>query len=97
MASNKLFRIKVNVDNDIEQVICKMGNQQCTVIKFNNNDKLIVYLNNYATEMSAGFYLQHFNLLLDNSDKIKRIIGVMAQQASQLFDLIYVFCCFEHG
>ena len=71
MASNKLFRIKVNVDNDIEQVICKMGNQQCTDIKFNNGE-LVVYLNNYATEMSAGFYLQHFNLLLDNSDKIKK-------------------------
>ena len=85
MASNKAFRVKVNEAHDIEQVIFKMGTQQCVVLKFNNNDELVAYLNNYATEMSAGFYIQQFNHMIDNADKIKRIVAVMAHQVGQLF------------
>ena len=91
MTSNKIFRIKVKVDNDIEQILCKMGTQQCTVIKFSNNDELVVYVNNYATETSAGLYMQHFGQLKDNADKIKRKVAVIAQQVNHLFYLIYLF------
>ena len=56
MASgNKIFRIKVNDKQEIDQVILKLGSQQCLVLKLNANDDIVVYLNNYVTEMSAGF------------------------------------------
>ena len=78
MASgNKIFRIRVNDKQEVDQVIVKMGSQQCS-------DDVVVYLNNYATEMSAGFYLNQFNKLLEQSEKIAQIIALMGAQVSLL-------------
>ena len=77
MASgNKTFRIKVNDEQEV-----KMGSQQCLVLKFNANDEVVVYLNNYATKMSAGFYLNQFYQLLEQSE-IAQIITLMGAQVS---------------
>ena len=97
MASgNKIFRIRVNVNDkqEVDQVIVKMGSQQCLVLKFNANDDVVVYLNNHATEMSAGFYLHQFNQLLEQSEKIAQIIALMGAQVSPCFSvsiLIFIF------
>ena len=71
MASgNKILRIKVHDKQEIGQVILKLGSQQCLVLKFNANDDIVVYLNNYATEMSAGSYMNQFNQGVKPSKKI---------------------------
>ena len=79
MASgNKNFRIKINHKQEIDQVILKLGSQQC----FNANDDIVKYLNNYATEMSAGFYL---NQDVEQSEKIAQIIALMGAQGKSTF------------
>ena len=90
MASgNKIFCIKVNSDQEIEQVVMKLGNQQCLVMKFNNNNDIGVYFNNYATEMSAGFYLTQFTLIVEQSEKTGQILALMGAQVSIWF--VYLF------
>ena len=88
MASgNKNFRIKINHKQEIDQVILKLGSQQC----FNANDDIVKYLNNYATEMFAGFYL---NQDVEQSEKIAQIIALMGAQVSLRFSvsiLIFIF------
>ena len=54
---------------------------QILVLKFNVNDDVVVYLNNNATKMSAGFYLNQFNQLLEQSE-IAQIITLMGAQVS---------------
>ena len=75
-------------------MILKLGSQQCLVLKFNANDDIVVYLNNYATEMSAGLYLNQFNQVVEQSEKIAQIIALMGAQVSLCFSvsiLIFIF------
>lgn len=80
MAEKSAIRIKMSKDQEIVQAVVRLGSSQCMVLKFNAADEVVVYLNNYSTEMSVGYYLTHFSVLTENIERIKEIINDMQRQ-----------------